>query len=170
MPPRLPAHHSPIPVPLHWQDDIKAGMNRDVRLGVLEPVPIGEPVTWCHGFWVWVCHLRQTEWQARKNNRHPTPEPPCHERNTSHQSPFHQARSVPQGKKKTVFDAWNAYHSTLMTDTTPHLSPLGAATDIARLLKATSPRTMDTPEDMRKSPRLSQTKPNSWTIPYYGLT
>ena len=27
------------------------------------------------------------------------------------QSPFHQARSVPHGKKKTVFDAWNGYHS-----------------------------------------------------------
>ena len=26
-------------------------------------------------------------------------------------SPFHQARSVPHGKKKTVFDAWNGYHS-----------------------------------------------------------
>ena len=32
------AHHSPIPVPLHWQDDVKAGLDRDVRLGVLEPV------------------------------------------------------------------------------------------------------------------------------------
>ena len=40
--------HSPIPIPLHWQDDVKAGLDRDVRLGVLEPVPIGEPVTWCH--------------------------------------------------------------------------------------------------------------------------
>ena len=42
------AHHSPIPVLLHWQDEVKAGLDRDVRLGVLEPVPIGEPVTWCH--------------------------------------------------------------------------------------------------------------------------
>ena len=42
------AHHSTIPVPLHWQDDVKAGLDRDVRLGVLEPVPNGEPVTWCH--------------------------------------------------------------------------------------------------------------------------
>ena len=41
------AHHSPIPVPIHWQDEVKAGLDRDVRLGVLEPVPIGEPVTWC---------------------------------------------------------------------------------------------------------------------------
>ena len=33
-------------------------------------------------------------------------------RETHHtQSPFHQARSIPQGKKKTVFDAWNGYHS-----------------------------------------------------------
>ena len=42
------AYHSPIPVPIHWQDDVKAELDRDVRLGVLEPVPIGEPVTWCH--------------------------------------------------------------------------------------------------------------------------
>jgi hypothetical protein len=27
------------------------------------------------------------------------------------QSPFHQARRVPKGKCKTVFDAWNGYHS-----------------------------------------------------------
>ena len=35
------AYHSPIPVPLHWQDEVIAGLDRDVRLGVLEPVPIG---------------------------------------------------------------------------------------------------------------------------------
>ena len=52
-------------------------------------------------------HLCQTEWHTQKNNRLPTPQPP----ETHHtQSPFHQARSVPQGKK-TVFDAWNGYHS-----------------------------------------------------------
>ena len=39
------AYHSPISIPLHWQDDVKAGLDRDVRLGVIEPVPIGEPVT-----------------------------------------------------------------------------------------------------------------------------
>ena len=35
-------------VPLHWQEDVKANLDRDVRLGVLEPVPTREPVTWCH--------------------------------------------------------------------------------------------------------------------------
>ena len=40
------AHHTPIPVAIHWQDEVKAGLDRDVRLGVLEKVPIGTPVTW----------------------------------------------------------------------------------------------------------------------------
>ena len=101
------AHHSPIPVPLHWQDDVKAGLDRDVRLGVLEPVPIGEPVTWCHRMVICAkkngTPRRTIDFQPL--NIHAT-------RETHHtQSPFHQARSVPQGKKKTVFDAWNGYHS-----------------------------------------------------------
>ena len=101
------AHHSPIPVPLHWQDDVKAGLDRDVRLGVLEPVPIGGPVTWCHCMVICAkkngTPRRTIDFQPL--NIHAT-------RETHHtQSPFHQARSVPQGKKKTVFDAWNGYHS-----------------------------------------------------------
>ena len=39
--------HTPIAVPLHWQEKIKADLDRDVALGVIEPVPIGEPVTHC---------------------------------------------------------------------------------------------------------------------------
>ena len=39
------AHHTPVLVPLHWQDQVKAGRDRDVGLGVIEPVPVGEPVT-----------------------------------------------------------------------------------------------------------------------------
>lgn len=46
------AHHTPIPVPLHRQEDVKAGLDQDVSLGVLEPVPVGEPVTWCHRMFV----------------------------------------------------------------------------------------------------------------------
>ena len=30
------AHHTPIPVAIHWQDEVKAGLDQDVRLGVLE--------------------------------------------------------------------------------------------------------------------------------------
>ena len=41
------AVHTPIPVPIHWRDEVKAQLDRDVKLGVIEPVPWGEPTTWC---------------------------------------------------------------------------------------------------------------------------
>ena len=101
------AHQIPVPVPLHWQEDVKAGLDHNVSIGVLEPMPVREPVTWCH--WMVVC--------AKKNGK------PCcivdfqaldhHATCESHQtqSPFHQAQIVPHNTKKAVFDYWNGYHS-----------------------------------------------------------
>ena len=40
------AQHKPTPI--HWQDDVYAGLEQDCRLGVIEPVPVGTPFTWCH--------------------------------------------------------------------------------------------------------------------------
>ena len=42
------AYHNPIPVPVHWQEQVKAGLDQDVRLGVIEPVPY-------HGVTKWLC-------------------------------------------------------------------------------------------------------------------
>ncbi len=112
------AVHTPVPIPIHWRDEVKQGLDHDVALGMIEPVPVGEPVTWCHH--MVVC--------ARKNGKprrtvdlqslstHAT-------RETHHtQSPFHQARSVPQGKLKTIFDAWNGYHSVPLRKQDRHLT------------------------------------------------
>lgn len=112
------AHHSPIPVPIHWHDTVKADLDRDVRLGVIEPVPIGEPVTWCHR--MVVCAKkngnprRTVDFQAL--NVHAS-------RETHHtQSPYHQVRSVPSFKKKTVSDAWNGYHSVPLREEDRHFT------------------------------------------------
>ena len=84
-------HHTPVPVPLQWQDGVKAWLDQVVRLGVLEPVPIGEPVTWCPRMVICAkrngksCHtvdFKPLNAHAKRETRH-TP------------SPFHQARSVP---------------------------------------------------------------------------
>ena len=95
------------PVPIHWHDEVKADLDRDVRLGVIEPVPIGEPVTWCHR--MVVCAKKNGKPRRTVDfqplNAHAT-------RETHHtQSPYHQVRSVPPLTKKTVSDAWNGYHS-----------------------------------------------------------
>ena len=112
------AWHTPIPVPLHWQETVKAGLDRDVQLGVIEPVPVGEPVTWCHR--MVVCAKKDGEPRRTVDlqslNAHAT-------RETHHtQSPFHQAHSVPQGTKKTVFDCWNGYHSVPLHKEDRHLT------------------------------------------------
>jgi hypothetical protein len=112
------AFHKPIPVPIHWRESIKDGLDRDVRLGVIEPVPIGEPVTWCHR--MVVCAKKDGSPRRTVDfspmNNHAT-------RETHHtQSPFQQARSVPHNKKKTVFDAWNGYHSIPLHEDDYHLT------------------------------------------------
>ena len=33
--------------PIHWRDAVKAGIDQDIKLGVLEAVPIRQPVMWC---------------------------------------------------------------------------------------------------------------------------
>lgn len=42
------ANHKAASVPVYWQDQVHADLKRDEALGVIEPVPIGEPVEWCH--------------------------------------------------------------------------------------------------------------------------
>lgn len=89
-----------------------------MALGVIEPVPVGEPVTWCHRMVVCAKKTgkprRTIDFQAL--NLHAT-------RETHHtQSPFHQARSVPADTKKTVFDCWNGYHSIPLHQDDRHLT------------------------------------------------
>ena len=41
------AVHSSSDIPIHFRDKVKAALERDVRLGVIERVDMGTPVTWC---------------------------------------------------------------------------------------------------------------------------
>ncbi|XP_066910175.1 uncharacterized protein [Clytia hemisphaerica] len=112
------AYHTPVPVPLHWQEDVKARLDQDTRLRVIEPVPVGEPVTWCHRMVVCAkkdgTPRRTVDFQALNANA---------TRETHHtMSPFHQACLVPSGKKKTVFDCWNGYHSIPLEPDDRHLT------------------------------------------------
>ena len=40
--------HTPASIPLHWQQRVYEDLVHDEALGVIERVPYGEPVTWCH--------------------------------------------------------------------------------------------------------------------------
>ncbi len=40
------AVHKPIPNPHHWQGQVEAVIDRDVKLGVIEKIPMGMPTMW----------------------------------------------------------------------------------------------------------------------------
>ena len=112
------ACHKPIDVPIHWRDDVKAGLDQVCRMRVIEEVPIGTPATWCHRMVI-----------AAKKNGKPRRTVDLQALNATStrethrtQRPFLQARSVPHGTKKTVCDAWNGYHSVPLHPDDRHLT------------------------------------------------
>ena len=40
------AIHKPATVPVHWSEDVRQNLERDIALGVIERVPQNTPVTW----------------------------------------------------------------------------------------------------------------------------
>ena len=163
------AHHKAIPVPLHWSEEVKAGLDQDVCLGVIEPVPIGEPVTWCHQMVVCAkkdgTPRRTVDFQAL--NLHAT-------RETHHtQSPFHQARSTHMVRRKlSSMPGMGTIAFPCMKRTGTSLLSLhhGGVTATGSPHKVTSLLGMDTPGDMTKLWQISPTRPNVLTTPSYGLT
>ena len=75
--------HTPISVPLHWQKQVKADLDRDIALGVIEPVPVGEPMTWCSRMVI----TRKKERRAATLRGLPGPYQVLQQRNTPHDEP-----------------------------------------------------------------------------------
>ena len=81
------ASHTPIPVLVHWLKKVKAGLDRDEAIGVIEKVPPGTPTTWCHRM---VCVPKKDLSPRRTVNFVPLNQ--FSARQTHHtMSPFHQA-------------------------------------------------------------------------------
>ena len=104
--------HSPVPTPIHFREKAKEDLDRDVRIGVCEPVPDGVPSIWQSAMLVVEKKngklRRVVDYQAVNKaslrETHHTP------------TPFHLASSVPANMVKTLFDAWNGYHALQLTE------------------------------------------------------
>ena len=99
--------HTPIQVPVHQEEQTKAILDLNVRIGIIEPVPAGVPVTWCSRMLtvgksdggVRIVQDYQKVNEATLRETHHTP------------SPFSQVSLIPSNTYKTTTDAWNGYHS-----------------------------------------------------------
>ena len=100
--------HKPVPVPYHWKEQVKADLERDVRLGIIEPVPIGVPVkNWLSK--MVVAPKKDGKPRRTVDLQHVNA---ATRRETHHtRSPHELVVSIPTDRYKTVLDAWNGYHS-----------------------------------------------------------
>ena len=109
---------SPGTIPLHWEQQVKQGLERDVQLGVIEKVPVNQPVRWCSRMLVTAKHdgsPRRVIDYTQINKHAP--------RQTHHtKSPYQIAASIPGNKVKSVLDNWHGYHSVPIDPQDRHLT------------------------------------------------
>ena len=126
--------HSPATIPIHFRDEVKADLDRDVRLGVLERVPANTPVTWCSRMVIAAKHdgspRRTVDLQALNT---------ASVRQTHHtKSPYNLVREIPAHVKKTTFDCWNGFHSVPIHKEDRHFTTF--ITDFGRYRYKTTPQ------------------------------
>ena len=155
------AHNTPIPVPHHWQEDVKAGLDHDVSLGVPELVPNEEPVTWCHRMVVSAKKngkpRRTVDFQALK--LHST-------RETHHTHALYPVTS----KRLSLIAGMDTTASPYMwaIATSPHSSPHGVDTATRQHPRVTSHLAMVTREGLMRLSPTSLTKQSALTTPSFG--
>ena len=101
------AMHKPYRVPKHWQAQVRELLENDVKMGIIEKVPVNTPTTWLSRM---VCVPKQNGEPRRTVDFKALND--ASDRQTHHtRSPFKLARDVPKYTKKSVLDIWNAYPS-----------------------------------------------------------
>ena len=110
--------HKANPVAIHWQQEAHDDLLRDEALNVIERVPYGEPVEWCHRMVLSRKHdgtPRRTVDLSHLNKQ-------CRRETHNSESPFHVARRIPANTFKTVTDVWNGYHLVELRESDRHLT------------------------------------------------
>ena len=110
--------HTAAPVPMHWQKRVYEDLLRDEALGVIEQVPYGIPVSWCHRMVV----TRKHDGTPRRIVDLSPLNKLCKRETFASEAPFQLARRIPGNTWKTVTDAWNGYHSVPLRESDRHLT------------------------------------------------
>ena len=100
------AIHKPVPVPLHFREEVYANIDADVKRGVLRKVPPGEPTEWCAKL---VITPKKDGRPRRTVDLSGLTRAGIRE--THHtRSPIKVVCSVPAGMVKTTLDCVDGYH------------------------------------------------------------
>ena len=106
------------PIPIHWKDAVKGGLDRDERLGVIERVPLNDPVTWNSRMVV----TPKADGSPRRVIDFQTVNQHAPRQTHNTRSPWTIASSLPANKVKSVLDNWHGYHSVPLHPEDRHLT------------------------------------------------
>ena len=112
------AIHKPIPIPHHWQEEVKKQLDRDEELGIIKMVPVGVPTRWQSRMVV----VAKKSGKPRRTvdlsplNKH------CLRGTHSNETPFFQVSRVRQNTYKSVVDTWNGYHTVELDEDSRNLT------------------------------------------------
>ena len=100
------AAHTPIPIPLHWKKEVKAQLDRDEELGIIQKAPIGEASEWCSR----MVTVAKSDGAPRRTIDFQPINKSCLQETHYTPTPFSVVSSIPNKMYKSVFDAFNGYH------------------------------------------------------------
>ena len=118
--------------PTHWRDPVKAQLDQDVALGVIEKVPPGTPTTWLHNMVITpkgdgsprrTIDLQPLNKVAVRETHHVIP-------------PAQQVHTIPKNQLMTVLDAWNGYHSIPIAEEDRHMFAFNTEYGVYRCCRA----------------------------------
>ncbi|XP_068242430.1 uncharacterized protein [Palaemon carinicauda] len=112
------ACHTPIPIPKHWEQEVKKQLDDDVKLGIIRPVPTGTATDWCARMVV----VAKRNGNPRRTVDYQRLNKFC-KRETHHTfAPFDMASGVPVRSYKTVIDAYSGFHQVELDEEGRHLT------------------------------------------------
>ena len=97
----------PSTVSVHWQKKVKAALDADERMGVIEKVPANTPQLWCAPMHVVAKH----NGDPRRVVDFTKLNAACSRQTHVGSTPFDLATKVPAGRLMSTMDAWNGFHS-----------------------------------------------------------
>ena len=97
-------------IPNHLKARVKANLDRDVRLGILEKVDINSPVKWLSRMLV----TMKKDGSPRRIIDYKKLNDAIQRQTNITKSPFMCASDCPPGKKKSILDAKDGYHSVVL--------------------------------------------------------
>ena len=134
------AIHKPISISHHRQETVKAELDKDCELRIIEKIPLGIPTRWQSRMVVVAKKLGKPRRTVDLSplNKH------CLRETHSTGTPFNQVSQVKQNTFKSVVDACNGYHAVELDEESRNLTAF--ITPYGRYRYCRAPRDMSAQE------------------------